>query len=98
MAVGLPIIAPIHTSIREITLDGKACYAITELNDHFQVADYENIRHIPNVEETANQMIQAYMDAHNGILVDTGLYSEILSEYDWDKIAETWKVIFGELL
>jgi hypothetical protein len=50
------------------------------------------------VEETANQMIQAYMDAHNGILVDTGLYSEILSEYDWDKIAETWKVIFGELL
>lgn len=98
MAVGLPIIAPIHTSIREITLNGKACYAITELNDHFQVADYENIRHIPSVEETANQMIQAYMDAHNGILVDTGLYSEILSEYDWDKIAQTWKVVFGELL
>ena len=98
MAVGLPIIAPMHTSISEITLDGKACYAVTELNNHFQIADYENIRHIPSVEETANQMIQAYMDAHNGIGVDKGLYNQILSEYDWDKIAETWKVVFSELL
>jgi glycosyltransferase involved in cell wall biosynthesis len=62
MACELPIVAPMHTSLKEITENGDACYAVTVMIEHFQIADYENIRHIPDPVITANQMLIAFKD------------------------------------
>lgn len=98
MAVGLPIVAPMHTSIQEITNNGTACYPITSLYEHFQISDYENIRFIPDANDTCLQMQAAYSDTILDKLKHQKAYTDILNIYDWDKIAEQWKKIFLPLL
>jgi glycosyltransferase involved in cell wall biosynthesis len=98
MAVGLPIVAPMHTSIKEITENGDACYAVTNMYDHVQIADYENIRHIPDPTNTFYNMMQAYVDVQQKQFPHKEAYMDILEQYDWDKIADKWKDIFNDLL
>lgn len=98
MAVGLPIVAPMHTSIQEITKNGAACYPVTSLYEHFQISDYENIRFIPDANDTCLQMQAAYSDTILEKLKHQKAYTDILNVYDWDKIAEQWKKIFLPLL
>lgn len=98
MAVGLPIVAPMHTSIQEITKNGVACYPVTSLYEHFQISDYENIRFIPDANDTCLQMQAAYSDTILDKSKHQKAYTDILNVYDWDKIAEQWKKIFLPLL
>lgn len=98
MAVGLPIVAPMHTSIQEITNNGTACYPITSLYEHFQISDYENIRFIPDANDTCLQMQAAYSDTILDNSKHQKAYTDILNVYDWDKISEQWKKIFLPLL
>lgn len=98
MSVNLPIVAPMHTSIKEITENGAACYPITSMIEHFQIADYENVRHIPDPNDTFCQMMMAYVDVQQGQFPFEATYKDILNEYDWDKIADKWKNVFDSLL
>lgn len=97
MAVGLPIVAPMHTSIKEITDNGDACYPITCMYDHVQIADYENVRHIPDTNDTMMSMIMAYADVQMEEYPHKAAYLDLLELYDWDKIAEQWKSVFDHL-
>ena len=98
MAVNLPVIVPMHTSLIEITDNGDACYPITIVNDHIQIADYENIRHIPDVKETANVMAKAYADIMSNNKPLLAAQKDMVSRFDWDNIAEQWKSVFEELV
>jgi glycosyltransferase involved in cell wall biosynthesis len=98
MACELPIVAPMHTSLKEITENGDACYAVTVMIEHFQIADYENIRHIPDPVITANQMLIAFKDVCHKKFPHKEAYEDILEKYDWDKIAKSWEDKFNKLL
>lgn len=97
MAVGLPIVAPLHTSVKEITDNGDACYGVTCMYDHIQIADYENIRYIPDTNTTMMSMVMAYADVQMDEYPHKAAYLDLLDIYDWDKIAEQWKQIFNKL-
>jgi hypothetical protein len=47
---------------------------------------------------TAFAMTQAYNDVIEGKFPHKNAYTDILAEYDWDKIAEQWKQIFSKHL
>jgi glycosyltransferase involved in cell wall biosynthesis len=98
MAVGLPIVAPLHTSIKEICENGAACYPVSILSEQILTHDYENVRFIPDPVNTAFAMTQAYNDVIEGKFPHKNAYTDILAEYDWDKIAEQWKQIFSKHL
>jgi intein/homing endonuclease len=98
MAVGLPIVAPLHTSIKEICENGAACYPVSILSEQILTHDYENVRFIPDPVNTAFAMTQAYNDVIEGKFPHKNAYTDILAEYDWDKIAEQWKQIFSKYL
>jgi len=98
MAVGLPIVAPMHTSVKEITENGSACYPVSILSEQILTHDYENVRFLPDPVNTAWAMKSAYNDAVVGRFPHQLAYEDILDEYDWDKIAEQWKKIFTKLL
>jgi glycosyltransferase involved in cell wall biosynthesis len=98
MACQLPIVAPMHTSIKEITENGEACYPVNMMFDHFQISDYENLRHIPDPAMVANQMMRAFKDVAQGKYPHKEAYEDILEKYNWDKIAKSWQDKFNKLL
>jgi glycosyltransferase involved in cell wall biosynthesis len=97
MACELPIVAPMHTSLKEITENGEACYGVTVMIEHFQIADYENVRHVPDPVITASQMMSAFKDVCQKKYPHREAYEDILENYDWDKIAKSWKDKFNKL-
>jgi intein/homing endonuclease len=96
MAVKLPIICPIHTSISEITNDGKLVYELDDLWEHLQIEDAENIRFKSNPMQVAQKMAQVYNDVTSGSFKPN--YEEKMAEYEWDKIADQWKIIIKRML
>lgn len=98
MACQLPIVAPMHTSIKEITENGEACYPVNMMFDHFQISDYENLRHIPDPAIVAKQMMRAFMNVVQGRYPHKEVYEDILEKYNWDKIAKSWQDKFNKLL
>ena len=98
MACQLPIVAPMHTSIKEITENGEACYAVNVMFDHFQISDFENIRHIPDPALVAREMMRAFKDIAEGKYPHKEAYEDILEKYNWDKIAKSWRDKFKRLL
>jgi glycosyltransferase involved in cell wall biosynthesis len=98
MAVGLPIVAPMHTSVKEICENGSACYPITILSEQILTHDYENIRYMPDPVNTAWAMKEAYKDAVSSKYPHKLAYEDILDQYDWDKAVEQWKKVFSKLM
>jgi glycosyltransferase involved in cell wall biosynthesis len=98
MACELPIVAPMHTSLKEITENGEACYAVTMMYEHFQIADYENVRHIPDPVITGVEMMKAFKDVSHNKYPHNSACEDILEKYDWDKIAKSWQDKFNKLL
>jgi glycosyltransferase involved in cell wall biosynthesis len=98
MATHLPIIAPMNTSILEITENGSCVYAIWNLIEHFEIHDGENVRLVADPTITAKLMYDAFYDRLSGKEVDVAAYEDILDEYNWDKIAETWKKKFNKIM
>jgi hypothetical protein len=43
-------------------------------------------------------MYDAFYDRLSGKEVDVAAYEDILEEYNWDKIAETWKKKFNNIM
>ena len=96
MAVGLPIVCGNHTSLKEITNDGKLVYIVNDLVEHIQIEDAENIRHKLMPMSVANQMKRVYDDTQKGCVKAN--YDSKLKEFDWDAIAEIWKGIIKKNL
>ena len=96
MACELPIVCGLHTSLNEITDNGKLVYAVKNIYEHIQVEDAENIREVLDPKETCKKMIEAYQDCQSDKVKKS--YSHKMKEYDWDKITEEWKEKFKKIL
>ena len=96
MSVGIPIICGLHTSINEITDYGKLVYAVTDMVEHFQISDAENIRFKLNPIAVKDQMIKAFENRNKPF--SPNKYKHKFEEYDWDKIAEQFKQQIKKLI
>lgn len=56
MSVGLPIVCPLHTSLREITNDGKLTYSDIKVTEHIQIKDAEFVRFKSDPTEVMQMM------------------------------------------
>jgi glycosyltransferase involved in cell wall biosynthesis len=89
MACKVPVIAPMHTSLKEITNDGKLVYGITELRPNVFVQDYEKIRMQSDVQEVASMMLKVlneWKSDKQKRLVNSA-YTKAIS-FKWQETAE----------
>ena len=94
MAVNLPSICPMHTSLKEITNYGKMVeYPITELDKHIQVLDGEFVRYKSNTIAVSQAMLSMYWGGKQVIEK-----SEYLKKYDWDSISKQFENEIDDLL
>jgi glycosyltransferase involved in cell wall biosynthesis len=97
MSVGLPIVFPVHTSLHEITDDGKLVYAVTDLWEHVQITDAENVRFKSNPEEVYNKMVAATLDMPKKINY-LNRYKPKMEQYNWEDIADKFKTEIKKLI
>ena len=97
MSVGLPIICGNHTSLTEITDNGDLVYIVNDLVPHFQIEDAENVRLVLHPKSVCEQMINAWKDSATR-KVSIKNYEHKFAEYNWDKIADQWKLSIKRLL
>lgn len=97
MSVGLPIVAPIHTSFIELTDNGKLVYAVTDLWEHIQITDAENVRFKSNPTQVADKMIEATLDIPKKINY-LNRYKHKMEEYNWEEIADKFKTEIKKLI
>lgn len=89
MACKVPVIAPMHTSLKEITNDGNLVYPIKELKPNVFVQDYEKIRMQSDVQEVAAKMLKVlneWKSDKQKRLVNSA-YNKAIS-YKWQETAE----------
>lgn len=96
MGVNLPIVVGLHTSLNEITDNGKLVYGVTDMIEHFQIKDAENIRYKLNPQAVAEKMIEAFENRNKPF--SPNKYKHKFEEYDWDKIAEQFKEQIKKLI
>jgi glycosyltransferase involved in cell wall biosynthesis len=96
MGVGLPIICGLHTSINEITDFGKLVYGVTDMVEHFQISDAENVRFKLNPIAVKDQMVKTFENRNKPFSLNK--YKHKFEEYDWDKIAEEFKQQIKKLI
>lgn len=97
MSVGLPIICGNHTSLTEITDNGSLVYIVNNMIPHFQIEDAENVRMVLNPNAVTNEMINVFVDSKYKPAY-LKKYEHKFTEYDWDKIADQWKISIKRLL
>ena len=89
MACKVPVIAPMHTSLKEITNDGKLVYGVSELRPNVFVQDYEKIRMQSDVQEVASMMLKVlneWKSDKQKRLVNSA-YTKAIS-FKWQETAE----------
>ena len=89
MACKVPVIAPMHTSLKEITNDGNLVYPVKELKPNVFVQDYEKIRMQSDVQEVAATMLKVlneWKSDKQKRLVNSA-YNKAIS-YKWQETAE----------
>jgi len=97
MSVGLPIVCPVHTSLHEITDDGKLVYAVADLWEHVQITDAENVRFKSNPEEVFTKMVAATLDMPKKINY-LNRYKPKMEQYNWEEIADKFKTEIKKLI
>jgi len=89
MACKVPVVAPIHTSLKEITDEGHLVYPIRELKPNVFVQDYEKIRMQSEVEDVAAAMLKMLKewgsDKQSRLVMNA--YQKAIS-YKWEETAE----------
>jgi glycosyltransferase involved in cell wall biosynthesis len=102
MANGLPIVCGNHTSLTEITDNGKLVYAVNDFIPHLQIGDDENIRMLLHPNQVVEQMKKAYNDLNIKWVNSTNLYldkyAHKFKEYQWDSIAKQWENVIRKML
>jgi hypothetical protein len=97
MSVGLPIVAGLHTSINEITDNGKLIYAVDDMIEHIQVHDGENIRYKLSPQAVCLQMFSVHKDVDKKINY-AEKYAHKIKDYDWDLISNQFKKQIQKLI
>ena len=97
MSVGLPIVCPVHTSLHEITDDGKLVYAVADLWEHVQITDAEYARLKSNPEEVFTKMVAATLDMPKKINY-LNRYKPKMEQYNWEDIADKFKTEIKKLI
>lgn len=89
MACKVPVIAPMHTSLKEITNDGNLVYAVKELKPNVFVQDYEKIRMQSDVQEVASMMLKVLKEwkSDKQSRMVQNAYLKAIS-YNWQETAE----------
>lgn len=89
MACQVPVVAPMHTSLKEITNDGNLVYAVKELKPNVFVQDYEKIRMQSDVQEVAAMMLKVLKEwkSDKQSRMVQNAYIKAIS-YNWQETAE----------
>lgn len=98
MCVGLPIVCPLHTSLKEITDNGKLTYSDIKLTEHIQIGDYEYIRFKSDPIEVMRMMLMALWNIKNNQEDLFKKYQRKFVEYNWDNIAKQFEQHIKNLL
>jgi glycosyltransferase involved in cell wall biosynthesis len=89
MACKVPVVAPIHTSLKEITNEGHLVYSIREMRPNVFVQDFEKIRMQSEVEDVAAAMLKVLneygSDKQNRLVMEA--YKKAIS-YKWEETAK----------
>jgi glycosyltransferase involved in cell wall biosynthesis len=56
MACGIPVIAPNHTSIKEITNNGSLMFPLNDFREYIGLQDNDRVRQIVNPDEVAEKI------------------------------------------
>jgi len=89
MACGTPVIAPIHTSITEITDQGSLVYPLLDLRPFMFVNDVQKVRYLSSPNETSKRMLDALAEIDTEFqydLIDKAI--RWVAQYNWDDSAE----------
>lgn len=92
MSCELPVICPIHTSLDEITDNGKLVYPIHRIQNMVFVNDGEKMRFKASTEQLVQQMVKAYDDVISEEVYNSGILTkakEKAHSYSWDNSAQT---------
>jgi glycosyltransferase involved in cell wall biosynthesis len=89
MACKVPVVAPVHTSLKEITNEGHLIYPIREMRPNVFVQDYEKIRMQSEVEDVTASMLKVLKewgsDKQNRLVMEA--YKKAIS-YNWNETAK----------
>ena len=98
MCVGLPIICGNHTSLKEITRNGKDVNAVFHQFEHIQIHDGNAIRYCLDSEQVSHQMLFLFNKYIASGGLETEDYDYQKNKYNWDKIALSWVKILSNYL
>lgn len=90
MACEVPVICPMHTSLREITDEGKLVYPLHRLTSLVYVNDGEKVRFKSSVEELVSKMLEAYNDVTTGKIFQSQALDDARDKavsYKWENSA-----------
>jgi glycosyltransferase involved in cell wall biosynthesis len=98
MSVGLPIVCGCHTSLKEITRNGKDVNAIFGQFEHIQIHDGDAVRYCLDSNQVAHEIYLLFVNylEHGEFAYHDYDYQK--NKYNWDKIAVSWTKIISNLL
>jgi hypothetical protein len=72
-------------------------YAVTDIWEHVQITDAENVRFKSNPKEVYNKMVSATLDMPKKINY-LNRYKPKMEEYNWEEIADKFKTEIKKLI
>ena len=97
MACGIPVIAPLHTSIKEISDDGKLIFPLTHKIQHIGLNDNDRVREIVHPNEVG-MIIDWVLSADKEVLKRTKKGSAKMQTLSWLSVCERLQNLIEEML
>ncbi len=98
MSVGLPIVCGNHTSIKEITRNGKDVFSIFGQHEHVQIHDGNAIRYCLDSNQVSHQLWLLFIEYLEKKELEYHDYDYQKNKYNWDNIALTWTQVLNKHL
>jgi glycosyltransferase involved in cell wall biosynthesis len=97
MACGIPVIAPLHTSIKEISDDGTLIFPLNHKIQHIGLNDNDRVREIVHPNEVAST-IDWVLNANKNVLKRTKKGSAKMQTLSWLSVCERLQNLIEEML
>jgi glycosyltransferase involved in cell wall biosynthesis len=98
MSVGLPIVCGNHTSLKEITRNGKDVHAVFHHFKHVQIHDGNAIRYCLDSEQVSHELFILFTHHIERGGLEYQDYYHQKSKYNWDKIGVSWTQVLNKYL
>jgi glycosyltransferase involved in cell wall biosynthesis len=98
MSTGLPVVCGNHTSLKEITRNGKDVHAIYGQHEHIQIHDGGAVRYCLDADQVANEFLLLFIRYIEQGCFEINDYTYQKSKYNWDKIAQSWTKVLNKIL